>query len=107
MALVHPAGEGWLAVGDAAASFDPLTSQGMPNALASAIAGADAIDRWFAGDRSALGRYAATVVAGWRDSLAQLAAIYAAVDRWPHALFWARQSRPVAPFAATCPAITW
>jgi flavin-dependent dehydrogenase len=30
------AGDGWLAIGDAAAAFDPIASQGLPNALASA-----------------------------------------------------------------------
>jgi flavin-dependent dehydrogenase len=37
-------GDGWAAVGDAAAAFDPITSQGLTNALASARALASAVE---------------------------------------------------------------
>lgn len=36
--LSRAAGEGWIAVGDAAMSFDPIASQGLFNALSSALA---------------------------------------------------------------------
>lgn len=35
--LSHAAGDGWIAIGDAAASFDPVTSQGLVNALSTAL----------------------------------------------------------------------
>lgn len=38
--LSRAAGHGWIAVGDAAISFDPITSQGLFNALSSALAAA-------------------------------------------------------------------
>ena len=41
--LVTPAGERWLAVGDAAIGFDPLSSQGLLFALYSGVRGAEAI----------------------------------------------------------------
>jgi flavin-dependent dehydrogenase len=41
--LSHTAGDGWVAVGDAAASFDPVTSQGLVNALSTALVAAGAI----------------------------------------------------------------
>ena len=41
--LSHAAGDGWIAVGDAAASFDPVTSQGLVNALSTALVAAGAI----------------------------------------------------------------
>lgn len=41
--LSHAAGAGWIAVGDAAAAFDPITSQGLANALSSALVAAGAI----------------------------------------------------------------
>jgi flavin-dependent dehydrogenase len=41
--LSRAAGERWVAVGDAAASFDPITSQGLANALSTALVAAGAI----------------------------------------------------------------
>lgn len=41
---LHPsAGEGWIAIGDAASAFDPINSQGLMNALNSALLAAGAI----------------------------------------------------------------
>src|SRR5207244_9602005 len=37
------AGEGWIAVGDAASAFDPIASQGLFNALSSALVAAGAL----------------------------------------------------------------
>ncbi|MCK1339748.1 FAD-dependent monooxygenase [Bradyrhizobium sp. 38] len=56
--LRQPVGEGWLAIGDAAASFDPIASQGLANALASAAGGAEAI-----------GGISRASVSPWRPSL--------------------------------------
>jgi flavin-dependent dehydrogenase len=41
--LSRAAGKGWIAVGDAAAAFDPITSQGLANALGSALVAAGAL----------------------------------------------------------------
>jgi flavin-dependent dehydrogenase len=41
--LSHAACDRWIAIGDAAAAFDPITSQGLINALATAIVAAGAI----------------------------------------------------------------
>lgn len=41
--LAQAAGRGWIAVGDAAAAFDPIASQGLANALSSAMVSAGAI----------------------------------------------------------------
>jgi hypothetical protein len=38
--LSQAAGNGWIAIGDAATSFDPISSQGLFNALSSALAAA-------------------------------------------------------------------
>lgn len=39
--LVPAAGDGWIAIGDAAAAFDPISSQGLPHAVGSALAAAE------------------------------------------------------------------
>jgi flavin-dependent dehydrogenase len=41
--LSRAAGPGWIAIGDAAASFDPVTSQGLANALSTALVATGAI----------------------------------------------------------------
>jgi flavin-dependent dehydrogenase len=41
--LSAAAGEGWIAVGDAASAFDPIASQGLFNALSSALVATGAL----------------------------------------------------------------
>lgn len=88
------AGEGWLAVGDAALSFDPLSSQGLFNALYTGLAAAEAADRFLSGDQGALNDYAASlspVAAAYR---AHLDAWYRLERRWPDRPFWHRRLNP-------------
>lgn len=80
------AGSGWLAVGDAAVAFDPLSSQGIVTALL-------------------MGREAGRVATGTvppehyverydellREHLALRSAYYAIETRWPSAIFWTRR----------------
>ena len=47
-------GDNWLAIGDAAATFDPLSSQGVVKALRTGILASYAIGDWFKGDFSGL-----------------------------------------------------
>jgi flavin-dependent dehydrogenase len=84
-------GPGWLAVGDAAVSFDPLSSQGIATALESGIEAAEAIDAHLAGDAAATSRYAAAVSARYRLYLVERARYYGAEGRWPRSPFWRRR----------------
>jgi flavin-dependent dehydrogenase len=84
-------GPGWLAVGDAALACDPLSSQGLFNALYSALMAARALKQALAGDTDALTDYRRTiakVVDSYRD---HLAAWYSLESRWPTLPFWARR----------------
>lgn len=97
--LEPPAGEGWVAVGDAAISFDPISSQGLLNALFTGLAAAEAVDRHLRGDSLALSEYA-QVIGGIRDSyLQRLDLCYAAETRWPKAPFWRRRHSRAMNFA--------
>jgi flavin-dependent dehydrogenase len=78
-------GNQWLAAGDAATAFDPLSSQGIITALESALDAAAAI----ADDD--LPRYAAIVTDRYRKYLVERAEYYAAEQRWPHSEFWRRR----------------
>lgn len=90
-------GPGWLAIGDAATAFDPIASQGLWQALATANSAADALAT---GAPDALGRHALRVAAGWRAALGGLPAVYAAERRFADAPFW-RTACSVHPVAAS------
>ncbi|MDF2629600.1 MAG: FAD-binding monooxygenase [Symbiobacteriaceae bacterium] len=89
--LAPPAGPGWLAAGDAATGFDPLSSQGLHNALFTGLAAAEAADRYLSGDAGALPTYAGVIqgiVAAYERHRAQW---YGTETRWPAAPFWRRR----------------
>ena len=85
----------WLALGDAAASQDPLSSEGILVALQSGIEGAVAAARALDGDRDALVAAAARRETAWLDYLAQRDRHYGLERRWREAPFWrgARHAR--------------
>jgi len=90
--LAHAAGEGWIAAGDAAAAHDPLSSSGVPRALASGASAAHAIDTYLRSNRcDALDAYAAAQVRDF-DAYARMRSAYYAVERrWQSAPFWSRR----------------
>ena len=89
--LDRAAGPHWLAVGDAALAFDPLSSKGIANALYTGQLAAAAILAHTNGDTRATIRYAdhlRDIGAVYRR---QLRAFYALEMRWPGSLFWKRR----------------
>lgn len=91
--LQDVAGPGWLAVGDAALSFDPLSAQGVAWALESGLAAARALDASFRGEWGALDDYAHRVGVEFRDYLRARADYYGRERRWPDSPFWRRRHR--------------
>jgi len=77
--LSRAAGEGWIAIGDAAASFDPITSQGLANALSTALVAAGAILSPASLDENARRIYSDAVAATFQHSEAGRARVYAAL----------------------------
>jgi flavin-dependent dehydrogenase len=97
------AGAGWLAVGDAALAFDPLSSHGICSALWTGILAAEAITaHWCDDDLAALPRYAAEVRACYAEYRSQWDTYYALERRWPDAPFWQRRHAS-GPTAAVTP----
>ena len=86
-------GDGWLAVGDAAASYDPLSSCGIATALAGGIRAAAALRRALGSEPDALDAYAASIYRSFRTYLDLHATSYAAETRWPTSPFWNRRAR--------------
>lgn len=89
------AGPGWLAVGDAAAAYDPLGSAGITRALGHGIAAGEAIaDFLTGGAASALAGYQDRVFADFTDHVMLRHRLYASEGRWPSAPFWSGRRRP-------------
>jgi flavin-dependent dehydrogenase len=90
--LSCPAGEGWIAVGDAASTFDPLSSQGVLKALRSGIFAAYAAGDLLAkGDDAGMRRYPLFVEREFDGYLRARAGYYAEERRWPESEFWRRR----------------
>jgi flavin-dependent dehydrogenase len=84
--LALHAGEGWVACGDSALSFDPIAGQGLFNALRSGMAAAQHIVATSAGQPDT--GYAAELARAASIYTQRRRALYAAQRRWPDAPFW-------------------
>ena len=82
---------GWLAVGDAAISFDPLSSQGILNALHTGIWAGKTLDAALRGNISALAEYADHLAKIHTAYLRNRATYSAYERRWVDKEFWARR----------------
>ena len=89
--LMPAADDGWLSVGDAAMSFDPLSSQGLFNSLYTGLAAAEAADRYLGGDDGAPGGYRRMLVSVWTAYRTHLHAWYGLERRWAERPFWKRR----------------
>ncbi len=83
------AGDGWLAVGDAALSFDPLSSQGLLDALYTGLRGAETAGAFLDGSRAPVGSYAARLASVRNAYLHHHRLYYSAEHRWLDRPFWA------------------
>jgi flavin-dependent dehydrogenase len=90
-------GDGWIAAGDAATTFDPLSSQGIFSALYSGLKAGTGLAELLGGDRDALARYDAAVEKVYARFLVNRLAYYGQERRWPTSTFWgARSPNPAA-----------
>lgn len=87
------AGEGWLAAGDAACAFDPLSSHGIAFALRSGIDAALAAKDCLAGMSSAGNDYDNKIRLAFRLYEEQRADIYRREGRWMDQLYWKRRQQ--------------
>lgn len=84
-------GERWLAVGDAAAAYDPLSSYGISSAMGTGFYAASAIVDSLAGRRDALPVYRRIIEQAYAQYLILHREYYAIEQRWPDELFWRRR----------------
>nr|WP_246344236.1 FAD-dependent oxidoreductase [Acidocella aromatica] len=102
--LLDFCGDAWMAVGDAAQAYDPLSSQGIDKALRTAscaghmihyaltdcLQGVVGLDR----QNSYVQRYDKQQRQLWQNYLSQRNLYYGAQPRWPDQLFWRRRQSP-------------
>ncbi len=93
--LDNPAGYRWLAVGDAASVFDPISSQGIHKGIGDGIRGAQAIAKHIAGEIQNFDEYASTIRTRFQNYLANRNYFYSIENRWPESAFWERRRERV------------
>jgi 2-polyprenyl-6-methoxyphenol hydroxylase-like FAD-dependent oxidoreductase len=93
-ALHRVTGDSWVAVGDAAASYDPLSSQGVVTALEDGQRAGHAVRDWLRGNQDTLAGYADVTGVLYRHYLVQRYSYYCAEQRWMSSPFWHRRIGP-------------
>jgi flavin-dependent dehydrogenase len=84
-------GSNWVAVGDSARSFDPLSGQGLWTAMKSAIDASQVINRFFLGDVDSIPQYEQANRKAFNQYIEARNSFYAVERRWPHSKFWTRR----------------
>ncbi len=86
--LTSPIGDDWLAVGDAASTYDPISGDEMVRTFQSGMFAANAVRGLWNGQGDALDRYAKVIQKNYQASLARRTEFYRAEPRWSHRTFW-------------------
>lgn len=86
------AGLDWMAIGDAALAFDPLSGQGVVKSIETGTRAASAIARYFEGNSNALAEYEGWVNETYQSYLSARSQFYRSVLRWPRSRFWRRRA---------------
>jgi flavin-dependent dehydrogenase len=97
---LRPAGgEYWLAVGDAAAAFDPLSSMGIGHALSTGMHAARAAYEALEGSNELRRQYLRGVAENFKQFLEIRERFYGVEQRWIESPFWLRRKRRAVPLA--------
>jgi len=84
-------GANWIATGDAALAFDPLSGQGVLKSIETGTRCAAAIAAYFAGDANAFRSFDNWVQETYHAYLSVRRQFYGAVQYWPNSQFWKRR----------------
>lgn len=91
--LSSSVGNSWLAVGDAASSYDPISSLGIFKSLTMSQFAAYATFDFLKGDSSALPKYQYIITQDYKGYLKKRQEYYAQEQRYPNSSFWERRQR--------------
>lgn len=81
-------GDGWIACGDAALSFDPISGQGIFSALYSGMTAAHAVEDALNGSNERFDEYSRRLEQVRRIYVARVRAVYRSEFRWKEGPFW-------------------
>ena len=84
-------GLNWLAIGDAAMAYDPLSSSGILRALKEGTESGEIIHNYFTGDINSIDKFASTYDAKFKKYLLERSNYYNMEKRWPDSIFWKRR----------------
>lgn len=84
-------GSGWIALGDAALVYDPLSSRGIAKALSHGQLGAAIIADCMAGNDAASEAYAARILEEYAEHRNMRRGYYVLEGRWPDSVYWTRR----------------
>ncbi|WP_051865864.1 FAD-dependent oxidoreductase [Streptomyces griseus] len=90
-------GDGWVASGDAAVAFDPLSSQGILTALCTGLGAGRAVHAHLRGAPGALDDYTADIATARAAYQHAHRTAHARETRWPDRPFWWRRRATAAP----------
>lgn len=93
--LQQVGGQGWVAVGDAAASHDPLSSTGIPHAIGSGVHGALAAANALFSNGQMQESYQQSIHADFLQYLRTHWHYYQREARWSESPFWKRRCTPI------------
>lgn len=93
IATLHQAGPGFLAIGDALLTFDPISSQGLFHSLASAESAANAIRAGFPDNQQAFRRFQDEMCAVAERYLAHWRHTYQGPQRFSAYEFWSKRAQ--------------
>ena len=93
-------GPNWIAAGDAALAFDPLSGLGIYKTIESGLRSSAAIACYFEGDRNGMVEYENWTAEGFQSYLSLRHQFYGSVQRWPGSCFWQRRALLKTPLTA-------
>jgi flavin-dependent dehydrogenase len=99
-AILDTMGQGWVAVGDAAASFDPLAAMGVLHAICTGRSASGAIASYLQGNEGGLVDFARTERSLFAAYLRARQRQYRLERRFPEHTFWARRTDSTITFAS-------
>jgi flavin-dependent dehydrogenase len=86
-------GDGWIAIGDSASAYDPLSGRGIFKAIRHASLAAEVVDSALRDRPGGFSAYEAAVREEFRDYVKQRQAYYSLERRWPSNPFWRGRHR--------------
>jgi flavin-dependent dehydrogenase len=84
------AGENWLAIGDAASAYDPITSRGVYKSLTDACSAAELVAHYLTNNESSFEAFENYVKGNYDNYLIERAHYYSIEQRWSDHPFWTK-----------------